>query len=193
MASGEDRTARDADAALLAACLAGDQAAWDTLVNRYTRLILSIARRSGLNDEDAADVVQNVFTTVLRRLEALQQPERFSSWLITTTHRESWRVARLRLPVGGDDMPESVDHDPLSEEQVIALERATVVRRGLDLLDARCRRLITSLFLVPDRPSYEDVSADLGIAIGSIGPIRARCLKRLRGHMLDLGLTDPAG
>ena len=87
-------TEHHGDASLLAACLAGDQQAWDTLVERYTRLVYSIALKSGLGEQDAADVVQNVFTIVLRRLESLQQPDRFSAWLITTARRESWRFRK---------------------------------------------------------------------------------------------------
>lgn len=178
------------DASLLAACLVGDEQAWATLVERYTRLIFSIARKSGLNEEDAADVVQNVFTIVLRRLEALQQPERFSSWLITTSHRESWRVGRGRLDTSSDDAIEPVDPQPPTDHQVIELEHATLVQEAVRQLDDRCRQLIESLFLADDRPSYDEISQHLGIAVGSIGPIRARCLKRLRAQLQTVGVVD---
>lgn len=183
--------ARDeGDAALLAACLAGDERAWETLVDRYTRLIFSVARKSGLNDDDAADVVQNVLTIVLRRLEALQQPERFSAWLITTSHRESWRVARGRLRTSPDDLAEPVDPDPLTEHQVVAWEHATLVQQAVGQLGERCRRLVEALFLSAERPSYEQISRDLGIAVGSIGPIRARCLKQLEARLEAVGVVD---
>lgn len=178
------------DASLLAACLAGDELAWATLVGRYTRLIFSIARKSGLNEDDAADVVQNVFTIVLRRLEALQQPERFSSWLITTSHRESWRVGRGRLETSSDDAIEPVDPTPLTEHQIIGLEHAALVQQAVERLDDRCRQLIESLFLADDRLTYDDISRHLGIAVGSIGPIRARCLKRLRDQLQNVGVVD---
>ncbi len=85
------------DAALLSSCLAGDEDAWRTLVERYSRLAWSIALKSGLSEDDAADAVQNVFTITLRRLESLRDTERFSAWLITTSHRECWRIARWQL------------------------------------------------------------------------------------------------
>lgn len=82
------------DPALVQACLDGAETAWETLVERYGRLVYAIARRSGVSPEDADDVFQVVFTTLFRRLHGLRDQTRLSSWLITVTHRESWRVAR---------------------------------------------------------------------------------------------------
>lgn len=180
------------DARLLADCLAGDEDAWAALVERYSRLIYSIALRSGLNDDDAADTVQRVFTIVLRRLESLEQVERFSSWLITIAHRESWRVARsdCGTPLREDHDP--VDPAPATDTVVADWEQASLVHEALGRLDGRCRVLIEMLFLREPRPSYEAISDALGIAVGSIGPIRARCLKRLRGHLAPLGVVDIA-
>ncbi len=178
------------DAALLRACLAGDQDAWTTLVTRYTRLVYSIALKSGLNEDDAGDVVQNVFTIVLRRLESLQQPDRFSAWLITTTHRESWRVRKLQRNHLLDDGVEPVDPDPTAEDLVVAWEHAGLIHQALDRLGERCRRLLHLLFLRDDGPSYETIATELGIAVGSIGPIRGRCLKQLKGYLADFEVVD---
>ncbi len=178
------------DAALLRACLAGDQDAWTTLVNRYTRLVYSIALKSGLNEHDAGDVVQNVFTIVLRRLESLQQPDRFSAWLITTTHRESWRIGKPRREHLSDDGVEPVDPDPTAESLVVEWEHAALTHQALEQLGDRCRRLLDLLFLHDAEPGYEVIAAELGIAVGSIGPIRGRCLKQLKGHLAELGVVD---
>ena len=178
------------DAALLHACLAGDQDAWTLLVTRYTRLVYSIALKSGLDEHDAGDVVQNVFTIVLRRLESLQQPDRFSAWLITTTHRESWRAKRLRPDHFSDDGIEPVDPDPSAESLVVAWEHASLTHQALEQLGGRCRRLLELLFLHDARPGYDAIAAELGIAIGSIGPIRGRCLEQLKGHLAELGVVD---
>ena len=176
------------DADLIAACLEGDQAAWDQLVSRYSRLVFSIALKSGLSDTDANDVLQNVFITAVRRLESLRDRERFSSWLITTTKRESWRYKKAHCEVSIDEDEVIVDSEPGIEAEVIAWEEASITHRGLQRLGDRCHRLITMIFLTDDRPSYEEISESLGIAVGSIGPIRARCLKQLRGHLEELGL-----
>jgi RNA polymerase sigma factor (sigma-70 family) len=168
------------------------------LVERYSRLIYSIALKSGLDEDDSADVVQNVFTIVLRRLETLQQTERFSAWLITTSHRESWRVSRLRraVPVPlSDDVPEPPDPAPDADTETLVTdwEQAALVHQALDRLGERCRRLIDALFLQDERASYESISETFGIALGSIGPIRARCLKQLRRHLDEMGVIGPDG
>ncbi len=178
------------DAALLQACLAGDQRAWNDLVTGYTRLVYSIALRSGLDEHDAADVVQNVFTIVLRRLESLQQPDRFSAWLITTTHRESWRARKLRRDQPWDDGVDPVDPEPDAESRVVAWEHASLTHQALERLGERCRRLLDLLFLNDAEPGYEAIAAELGIAVGSIGPFRGRCLKQLKGRLGELGVVD---
>ncbi len=178
------------DAALLRACLDGDQQAWTDLVTRYTRLVYSIALRSGLNEHDAGDVVQNVFTIVLRRLESLQQPDRFSAWLITTTHRESWRARKLQRDHVSAEGVDPVDPEPTAESRVVAWEHASLTHQALERLGERCRRLLDLLFLNDAEPGYEAIAVELGIAVGSIGPIRGRCLKQLKGHLAEFGVVD---
>jgi RNA polymerase sigma factor (sigma-70 family) len=180
------------DARLLAACLAGEQEAWQVLVERYSRLVYSIAFKSGLNETEAADLVQDVFTIVLRRLESLQQVERFSSWLITIANREAWRMKRARADA---PVPEDIDlpaEGESMESTVIAWEHAVSVRTALSQLDDRCRHLLDMLFLRDPRPPYDEISTQLGIAVGSIGPIRGRCLGRLRERLVEAGVTDGA-
>jgi len=191
MRRGLHATQQDENARLLEACLAGDQQAWAELVERYTRLIYSIALKSGLNEHDAADVVQNVFTIVLRRLETLQQPERFSAWLITTTHRECWRLVKSHREVNIEDGVEPIDADPPADAQVVDWEHSALTHRALKQLGDQCQRLLELLFLTEPRTDYKSIGAELGISIGSIGPTRARCLKRLKRHLAELGIVDP--
>lgn len=187
--SGETANQRD-DAALLAACLDGNEDAWTEMVTRYTRLIYSIAFTSGLNEQDAADVVQNVFTIVLRRLESLRDTDRFSAWLITTARRESWRVKKGKREEALDDAIDPIDSEPTAADQIIAWEEASITHQALKQLGDRCQRLLELLFLHDPRPAYETIAAQLDISIGSIGPIRGRCLKRLKGQLTDLGIVD---
>ncbi len=181
------------DAALLSACLRGDQLAWTKLVERYNRLVFSIALRSGLDEQDAADIVQTVFIIVLRRLESLQQPERFSSWLITTTQRECWRLRKSRQHSSLDSVPEQVDPEQDNDDRLIAWQEAQTLHQALSMLGDQCRTLIEMLFLREERPPYQEISAELGIAVGSIGPVRARCLKRLHQQLVTLGVTAEDG
>lgn len=184
------RITDQSDSALIAKCLAGDEDAWAELVRRYSRLVYSIAFKSGLTADDAADVAQNVFTIVLRRLESLHDVDRFSAWLITTTHRESWRYKKQFREQPLDDTFDPVDDEPGAPQQVIAWEQASIVHRALDDLGGRCQHLLQMLFLDDPRPSYESISADLGISIGSIGPTRSRCLKKLKGQLEQFGINE---
>lgn len=178
------------DSHLVTLCLEGHQPAWEELVNRYSRLVYSIALRSGITATDADDVVQNVFVTVLRRLESLRERDRFSSWLITTARRESWHhTSGNREYAFGDDV-DVVDPAISTESTVIEWEEAQLTHRALRRLGDRCRKLLTAIFLTENRPSYQEIGAALEIAVGSIGPIRARCLKQLRNHLTDLGMED---
>ncbi|MFM9108933.1 MAG: RNA polymerase sigma factor [Chloroflexota bacterium] len=183
------------DAALVTACLAGEERAWQELVRRYGRLVYSIPRRMGMSDADADDVFQNVFASVLRALPGLQDQTRLSAWLITTTRRECWKVAgRNRGHADLDGLAEvlpAIDDGPVAD--IERLEREQAVRSALARLDEKCRNLLTALFLLPDgQPPYEEIAARLGMAIGSIGPTRARCFRKLEPILAEYGL-DAAG
>lgn len=178
------------DPALIQACLTGDETAWEELVDRYGRLVYSVPRRDGLSETDADDVFQNVFATLFRRLGDLRDQTRLSSWLITTAHRESWRVGKLaRRNVELDDGVADAGAPPLDE--IARAERDQGVRDALRRLDDRCRDLLTALFLVPETPSYDEIGARLGMPVGSIGPTRARCFKKLEAVLRELGV-EPA-
>jgi RNA polymerase sigma factor (sigma-70 family) len=176
------------DEALLRACRRGDEAAWAELVNRYQRLIYAIPLRAGLDAEQAADVFQGVFAILIERLDGIKEPSRLNAWLVTTAKRETWRVTRRLIaarstasttvdPGAAEALP---DDAPLPGEVLARLEEQHAVRTAVDALDGRCRELLGLLFYTPDPPPYTDMAARLGIAVGSIGPIRARCLERLR-------------
>ena len=181
----------DDDAALVARCRAGDESAWRLLVLRYQRLVHAIVRRQGWDEQMAADVFQTVFARLHEALPRLQQPERLQAWIVTTAKREGLlqsrrarRTVSLEPVTDADDavpVDEPADAGPLPEEQLEALQQLHLLRRGLERLDERCRRLLELLFDEDDdRPVYERVSADLGMPLGSIGPTRARCLGKLR-------------
>jgi DNA-directed RNA polymerase specialized sigma24 family protein len=162
------------DTALVRACRAGDQEAWEQLIRRYQRLVYSIPLRAGLDDDSAAEVFQRVFTVLFEKLDTLAQPERLRSWLVTTARRESIVASKrqrrtTRFPESEDDA-ESIDlPDPglLPGEELERLEL---------------------LFFRSDSPPYAEVAAALGMREGSIGPTRARCLEKLRSRVDELGL-----
>lgn len=175
------------DAALVQACLAGEEKAWEELVDRYGRLVYSIPRRMGMSPADADDVFQDVFATLLRYLGSLRDQSLLAAWLITTTRRECWRRGRsaMRHVELTDTL---VDEAAAPFEDIERWEREQSVRQAMRSLDERCRDLLTALFLELETPSYERIAERLGIAVGSIGPTRARCFRKLDAILRELGL-----
>lgn len=172
------------DESLIRACRRGDEAAWDLLVDRYSRLIFTIARRAGLDAEQSADVLQRVFTILFERLDSIEQPASIAAWLTGTARREAWRARRQERHLADADAEAELaameDTGELPDELVERLERHFQVRLALGSLDERCRRLLTLLFLRPDPPTYAEIAAALAMPQGAIGPTRARCLEKLR-------------
>lgn len=183
------------DADLVRACSRGDRQAWETLVRRYERLVFSVARRSGLDEDASADVFQKVFVSLVEHLNTLQQPDRLSAWLVTSAKREAWRAGRRvaaqrAVHAPEDQAAEVADTDRTAEDQVLRLEEQDLVRRAVETLEGRCRDLMQLLFYSEEPLTYAEVAARLGIAEGSIGPIRGRCLERLR-HQLTVLRQEP--
>ncbi|MEJ5246492.1 RNA polymerase sigma factor [Caldilinea sp.] len=186
------------DAALVDACRRGDAAAWEALVYRFQRLIYAIPRRAGLDDEGCADVFQRTFALLVEHLDRISQPERVRAWLVTTARRETQRAlqrtARIQPLVHEtqeeateESSPSLVDPAPLPDEMVAELEEQHIVRTALAKLDERCRQLLTLLFYSSEPATYEEISAQIGAPVGSIGPTRARCLKKLERLLKDSG------
>ena len=178
------------DRELIAACLAGDGSAWEALISRYQRLIYSIPMKSRLSPDDAADIFQSVCLKLYEKLAGLRDYDRISSWLITTTTREVWRIAarnRRDTPAASpseDDDTEVLDRiaatGPLADQQREALEQQQLVRQAVESLPERCRNLVTMLFYEKDELTYADIARRMGMPVPSVGPTRARCLEKLK-------------
>ncbi|MBT9598076.1 MAG: sigma-70 family RNA polymerase sigma factor [Vitreoscilla sp.] len=181
------------DAQLVHRCRAGDELAWQTLVHRYRRLVFTVPRRAGLSDHDAADVFQNCFSTLFEHLGDLDQPDRLNAWLVTTARRETLRVLQrtprhARLDTLGADAEDgdsgargvADENAVLPPDRLAALQTQDRLRRAMDGLDKRSRELLTYLYLVDPPLSYEEIAERMGMALGSIGPTRTRCLDKLR-------------
>lgn len=189
--TGEAETTwSDDDRALLQACLRGDGAAWETLIRRYRRLIYSIPFAYRLGPEAADEIFQRVAVRLFEHLGRIDDPERLGGWLATTTRRECWAFSResarwTELPEG--DAHEPSEAPPDVGEELLAVECEHAVRLALDGLGEPCRGLLTALYLEEPRPSYEELAQRLDRPIGSLGPTRARCLKKLRKRYDALG------
>jgi RNA polymerase sigma factor (sigma-70 family) len=174
------------DPRLVASCLAGDQAAWNELVERYQWLVYSIPRRYGLGAHDAEDVMQNVFVIVYRRLSTLRDHSLLSAWLIRVTHRETLHQlesGRKETELGAELQAEGT----APAEQLQRLEAQHAVRQALRRLDPKCRQML-ELFLSEELPTYEQVARCVGCPVGSVGPTRARCFKKLETILRQMGV-----
>jgi RNA polymerase sigma factor (sigma-70 family) len=161
----------------------GDLTAWEGLVYQYGRLIWSITVDFKLAESDAADVVQTTWLRLLEHINRIEHPDRVGSWLAATARNECLRslAARKRVVLADDDeiLTAAVASAPAVDERILADESAQVVRDAVSCLPGRWQRLIQLLMADPPVP-YTEISDQLGLPIGSIGPTRGRCLARLR-------------
>lgn len=174
----------DLDIARLVRCAgSGDTHAWERLVGRYGRLIWSITREFKLAETDAADVSQTTWMRFVEHIDRLDHPDRAGSWLAATARNECLRclASRRKLVLAHEDGALDCAAGQAAEidEGLLAAERAAIVRAAVAHLPQRWQRLIE--LLMADPPvSYADISVELGLPVGSIGPTRGRCLARLR-------------
>jgi RNA polymerase sigma factor (sigma-70 family) len=162
---------------------AGDRGAWERLVDQYSRLIWAMTRDFRLAESDAADVVQATWLRLLENIHRIEYPERVGSWLATTARHECLRHLaagkRVMLVEDHDAFTDTGGHQPEIDERLLADERAKAVRAAMATLPSRSQRLLEMLMADPPVP-YTEISDQLGLPIGSIGPTRGRCLERLR-------------
>lgn len=175
------------DTDLITRCLEKDGDAWEALVRRYQRLIVSITVKFRLGAEDTADVFQSVCLALLQQLPNLRNQARPASWLITITVRECWKLRErgARVSLLDEDEWERAAEKPdetqqSMDEQFLMIERQQLIRQGIEALPPQCRQLIECLFYSDPQPTYEEISHRLNIPVASIGPTRGRCLAKLR-------------
>jgi RNA polymerase sigma factor (sigma-70 family) len=193
-----DKPMQPSDDRLVRACRRGEAAAWDVLVHRYQRLIYTVPRRSGLDEDQAAEVFQRTFARLLESLDRIEQPDRIRAWLVTTARRETWRLIRQQsaerslsdthAPHDEIDHAAVPDDAPLPDEELERLEEQHLVYMAVAALGERCRRLLTLLFYRSDPPPYAEIAAALAMPEGSLGPTRARCLQKMRRLLEASGL-----
>jgi RNA polymerase sigma factor (sigma-70 family) len=176
--SGEEVTELVTSAAM------GDQSSWDALVEEFGGMIWAVARAHRLRDADAADVAQATWLRLLEHLQQLNDPACVGGWLATTARRECLRVLRGngRDVLFGDDGPQHESPDVPPGDALLDAERDEALWDGFSCLRASDQALLRLLVADP-RPDYNEISAALGMPIGSIGPTRQRALERLRREL----------
>jgi RNA polymerase sigma factor (sigma-70 family) len=186
---------------LVAAAASGDAAAWRVLVEQFSGLVWSITRAHRLPDADAADVFQTTWLRLAEHIGRIESPERIGAWLATAARRECLQTIRASartVPTGDDHRLDTASGTASpTEDAVIEAEQerldaktAEALWQALERLPDRCRHLLRILMASPP-PSYADVAAALGVPVGSIGPTRARCLRRLRAEVQP-EVSEPA-
>jgi RNA polymerase sigma factor (sigma-70 family) len=182
--------------ALIGQAASGDQSAWELLIERYTPYLDSIGRAYELSHEETSDARQETWVKVVKYLSGLRDPARFRPWLAAIMrhsckgmiqcrqHGRDQLLGDLTDMIGGSLRDESVD----VEHEILAAERASIVRQALCLLPERERRLLHCL--VTDDLSYEEITRHLSIPMGSIGPTRMRALSRLRLILEQIHASD---
>ena len=138
--------------------------------------VMALARRAGL-----AGMLR-----LVDQLGALRDPAALPGWLATTTRRECGRVLRAAqgplargYELDAETLPD--EQAVTAEQQLLVTERHMTLREALLDLPPEGQRLIALLTADPPVP-YTEISARLGIPVGSIGPTRRRCLDKLRRH-----------
>jgi RNA polymerase sigma factor (sigma-70 family) len=171
---------------LVSAASAGDQRAWNSLIEGFAPMIWSIALAHRLREADAADVTQATWLALLEHLGRLRDPARVGAWIATTARHECLRVlrGRERCVLYGDDCPEYESADEAPGDALLLSERDAALWRGFARLRPSDQALLRMLMTDP-RPAYEEISAALDMPIGSIGPTRQRALSRLREELDD--------
>jgi RNA polymerase sigma factor (sigma-70 family) len=191
----------DKDFALTERCLKGDENAWNQLIEQYQALIYSIPLKYGMSKMDADDIFGSVCLILLNKLASLRNQNQLAAWLGVTTRRECWRLRRkqqqfmvaadLSLDNRGGEGETALDlvadETTSAEIDLVLLEEQALLKKCLQQLDPRCRSMLELLYYPEEGVSYLEVAQKLGIAEGSIGPTRARCLKKLRDYLEGKG------
>jgi RNA polymerase sigma factor (sigma-70 family) len=177
------------DERLVQDCLSGDERAWNTLIDKYKRLIYSVPVKYGFSPDEAGDVFQNVCIDLFTNLSKLRKIESLRSWLITVAthkcfHTKKHKKQDVELDAMEQEVAEEIAAAPIVMQEV---QEEQAVRDAILRLTPRCSELVRLLFYEQPPVPYTEVAQRLGLATGSIGFIRGRCLNRLQKILGELG------
>ena len=152
--------------------------------------MFGVARRQGLRPEGCADTVQDVFLALFRSLARLKRSDRLIGWIARAARREAWLKAKRTRRTARHEARAArpaADAGPLPAEAIIDLELRHLVREAYATLGTRCRQVLDPLFVEGETKAYAVVAKDLGLAVGSLGSMRRRCLRELRRELVRRG------
>ncbi len=173
------------DERLIQQCLKGDQEAWSALIDKYKNLIYSVPIKYGMY-QDAGDIFQAVCVDLLQELPKIREYRALPKWLMQTCYHKCLRhqqAAKREVELEPAAAEQHAALDSLPEEMLAQLSEEQTLRGVVAEMPNRCRQMIHMLFFeIPARP-YEEIAKALGLATGSIGFIRGRCLSQLRKRL----------
>jgi RNA polymerase sigma factor (sigma-70 family) len=184
-----ERASAVGDERLIKQCLKGDQQAWAALIEKYKNLIYSIPIKMGMY-QDAGDIFQAVCVDLLTELPKLREHRALPKWLMQTGYHKCLHYqknASRHVELDPEDAENQESDEALPEHMLVALEKEQSVRDAIAEISSRCQQMIRMLFFeLPPRP-YDEVAKELGLATGSIGFIRGRCLTKLKKELEKKG------
>jgi RNA polymerase sigma factor (sigma-70 family) len=168
--------------------LRDDTDAWRQLVVRYSGVVHTVAARAGLSGPDIEDCAQHVWLALYRNRKAIRDPQSLPAWLMRTARRRAFHMLKGRVRSRDTEAEfELNEKSLLPDEELTLLEQQAMVQHALSLLDRRCQHLLQSLFTDPDTKTYRQIAEELSISANALGPLRTRCLNRLKKILSDLG------
>lgn len=175
------------------AAAGGDQAAWDWLVDRYSRLVWGVIRAHGLNHTDAHDAFQLTWLRLLERIGTVRDPARLPGWLSTTARNEClgiWRKQGRAAPTDDEVLDRVAGSSPAADQSTLVADRDSTLWKAFNRLTVRCQRVLRVLVADAEDgpPDYTMAAAALEMPIGSLGPTRRRCLDKLRDLLVEDGI-----
>jgi RNA polymerase sigma factor (sigma-70 family) len=186
-----DRERSWTDERLVAECRKGNQDAWSGLIEKYKNLIFSVPIKFGLPREDASDIFQAVCLDLLSDLPQLREPRALPKWLMQMSFHKCLRWKKQRLVLFDDPLEiegvSEASSEELPEEMMYQVQREQMLRDAVASLAPRCHRMIAMLFFESPARPYQEVAKELGLATGSIGFTRGRCLRMLRQRLQKAG------
>ncbi len=184
--------ANTSDAKLAAQCRAGDEDAWREFIRRFGPLMYGIMHRFNFSSEERDDIFGHVCLLILRHINELRRDNRIAAYVATTTYHECLaRVKELNRyadpGLSQHHLDQLTEAAPDQEQLITQAQREHLLNRGLGQLDQRCRQLLEMLFYESPTPTYVEIAERLGVKTSAVGPIRGRCLTRLRTLLKQLG------
>jgi RNA polymerase sigma factor (sigma-70 family) len=180
------------DKRLVAECLKGNEEAWSALIDKYKNLIFSIPIKYGFQSDDASDIFQSVCLELLSQLANLREPQALPKWIMQITSHKCFHRKRQQQRTEVSDPQDQVfeGSTPAQADRILReAEQEQSIRQVLSELPPRCQQMMRMLFFEEPARPYQEVARILGLAPGSVGFIRQRCLERLRKSLLEAGFS----